>query len=226
MADKNNKINTSITFSSPSEVAPFVYKLYKQNVPRKKAEKIIRSSTYDFDTYALDMDLILNKIMSDVYGGEAYKGDEKEISFSPRELSFINDYCETQLTPEIIEKAKGKEKIRNLLCAYLAISRYDDYESGWINYHTKKIFNISGFSKVPEKIKNEIVNSLVAAGIIQLKVIGKKNPILCYKLNWRDVQAPYAIQDNYSLFIAPDTTSKEFVTDIEKIFQKLLTKNN
>ena len=225
MVEKTNA-RVSVTFSSPSEVAPFVYKLFKQGVPRKKAETIIRNCEYTFDTYALDIKLIINKIMSDVYGGEAYKGDEKEISFSPQELDFINNYCESQLTPEIIEKAKGKEKIRNLLCAYLAISRYDDYESGWINYHTKKIFNISGFSKVPEKIKNEIVNSLVAAGLIQLKVIGKKNPILCYKLNWRDSLTPELTDENYSLLMAPDTTSKEFITDIEKIFKKLLTKNN
>lgn len=215
-----------ITFSTPQDVAPFVYKLFKQKVPRRKVEKILKNSNYTFDTYALDMDLIIKKILADVYGGEAYKGDEKEISFSPQELAYIKDYCDTKLTPEIIEKAKGKDKVRNLLCAYLAISRYDDYESGWINYHTKRIFTLGGFSKIPEKIKNEIVNNLVANGLIQLKVIGKKNPILCYKLGWRDEETPEPIEENYSLLIAPDTTCKEFITNIEKFFKKLLTKDN
>ena len=208
-----------ITFSTPQDVAPFVYKLFKQKVPRKKVEKILKNSNYAFDTYALDMDLIIKKILADVYGGEAYKGDEKEISFSPQELAYIKNYCESKLTPEVIEKAKGKDKVRNLLCAYLAISRYDDYESGWINYHTKRIFALGGFSKVPEKIKNEIVNNLVANGLIQLKVIGKKNPILCYKLDWRDEITPEACENNYTINLAPDTTSHGFISQIEKFFK-------
>lgn len=207
-----------ITFSTPQDVAPFVYKLFKQKVPRRKVEKILKNSNYTFDTYALDMDLIIKKILADVYGGEAYKGDEKEISFSPQELAYIKDYCENKLTPEIIEKVKGKDKVRNLLCAYLAISRYDDYESGWINYHTKRIFTLGGFSKIPEKIKNEIVNNLVANGLIQLKVIGKKNPILCYKLDWRDEETPEKLEQNYTIILAPDTTSHGFISQIEKFF--------
>ena len=208
-----------MTFSTPQDVAPFVYKLFKQKVPRRKVEKILKNSNYTFDTYALDMDLIIKKILADVYGGEAYKGDENEISFSPQELAYIKDYCENKLTPEIIEKAKGKDKVRNLLCAYLAISRYDDYESGWINYHTKRIFTLGGFSKIPEKIKNEIVNNLVANGLIQLKVIGKKNPILCYKLDWRDEETPEKLEQNYTITLAPDTTSHGFITQIEKFFK-------
>lgn len=207
-----------ITFSTPQDVAPFVYKLFKQKVPRRKVEKILKNSNYTFDTYALDMDLIIKKILADVYGGEAYKGGEKEISFSPQELAYIKDYCDTKLTPEIIEKAKGKDKVKNLLCAFLAISRYDDYESGWINYHTKRIFTLGGFSKIPEKIKNEIVNNLVANGLIQLKVIGKKNPILCYKLSWRNEETPKKLEQNYTITLAPDTTSHDFISQIEKFF--------
>lgn len=214
-----NKTCDLITFSTPQDVAPFVYKLFKQRVPRKKVEKILKNSNYAFDTYALDMDLIIKKIISDVYGEEAYKGDEKIIFFSPQELVYIKDYCDTKLTPEIIEKAKGKENIRNLLCAYLAISRYDDYESGWINYHKKKIFSLAGFSKISEKIRNEIVMSFVTNGVIQLKVIGKKNPILCYKLTWRDEETPETIVENYAITLAPDTTSHGFISQIEKFFK-------
>ena len=217
MLEENNN-NGILKFTNPKDVAPFVYKLFKQKVPRKKVEKILKNSEYAFDTYALDMDLIIKKILTDVYGGEAYKGEEKEISFSPQELAYIKDYCDTKLTPEIIEKAKGKDKVRNLLCAYLAISRYDDYESGWINYHTKKIFSLGGFSKIPEKIKNEIVNTLVANGVVQLKVIGKKNPILCYKLDWRDEETPERTEQNYTFVLAPDTASHTFVSQIEKFF--------
>lgn len=218
MIDENKNCDL-ISFSTPQDVAPFVYKLFKQRVPRKKVEKILKNSNYAFDTYALDMDLIIKKIISDVYGEEAYKGDEKIIFFSPKELDYIKDYCDTKLTPEIIEKAKGKENIRNLLCAYLAISRYDDYESGWINYHKKKIFSLAGFSKISEKIRNEIVMSFVTNGVIQLKVIGKKNPILCYKLTWRDDETPEIIEENYTITLAPDTTSHGFISQIEKFFK-------
>ena len=52
-----------MTFSTPQDVAPFVYKLFKQKVPRRKVEKILKNSNYTFDTYALDMDLIIKKCL-------------------------------------------------------------------------------------------------------------------------------------------------------------------
>ena len=59
----------------------------------------------------------------------------------------------------------------------------------------------------------------VSNGLLQLKVIGKKNPILCYKLTWRDEITPEHRVPNYTIVLAPDTTSHNFVTQIENILQ-------
>ena len=217
---KNKQQTEKLFFGTPQEVAPFVYKLYQQHVPPKKVEKMLKNSEYGFDTYALDMELINKKIINDIYNGDAYRGESKEIFFSPQEVAFIADYCDFKLDPEVAKKAKGKENIRNLLCAYLAISRYDDYESGWINYHTKRIFALSGMGKLPEKVKNEVVNALVKEGLVQLKVVGKKNPILCYKLEWREAEAE---EDSYTFTLTPDMGTKTFVAEMDKIFKNLLT---
>lgn len=215
----NTKISDNenqIIFSSPQQVAPLAYKLYKSGVPYKKAERIIRNANYNFDTSHLDLDLIINKILSDIYSNRAYQGETKEIHIYPKERLFIQKYCENCVAPDLIKKIKGIDKISLLLYSYLVFSRYEDYESGWINYNVKKIFALAGLSRLSEKIKNEIVQSFISHEIIQLKVVGKKTPILCYKLPWRENEE----NNEFDIVtISPLTNAQDFAQQMNSLMQ-------
>lgn len=196
----------SVTFDAPNDLAPYVYKLYKEGVPRQKCKEMLLNSSFTFDTRSLDIPAILDIVVNDIYDQNAFCGPDIVIDFSFREREFILKYCD--------KFKEDKTSILNLLAAFLAFSRYDDYETGWINYNKKKIFTLAGLSKMPEKTKTTILNTLVADNIIQFKVIGKKNPILCFYLPWRDVTAPQLEDVCCMISIAPDTTSKEFLQQL------------
>ena len=216
----SKELNTptpGVVFSSPESVAPYVYKLYKQGVPRKKVEKILKGCNYAFDISHMDTEGIVKIIINDVYSQKAYKGEEKTLPLFQEEVDFISNYLKSK--HQTIEESfsKYEKNITNLLYSFLLYSRYDDYESGWINYNRKRIFDLAGMSKIAEKVKNAISNMLVGDGVLSFRVVGTKNPILCYKLNWRvEIDA----QPKEEIYLAPDSTSKNFISQIELISQE------
>jgi len=203
-----------LVFESPSDIAPFAYQLYKKRVPRKKTEKIIKSAEFKFDTSNLDIPAIITLVIQQVYSGEAYKGEEKTISISSQEKGVIVNFATENPSPLV----KHPEAVKNLLIAYLANSRYDDHESGWVYYNMKRVFTEAGLQKLTTKEKNELVNFLITKDIIKLKVVGKKNPKLCYKLEWRDEIMADATSADCLITMGPDYSAKAFLEQIKNIF--------
>lgn len=203
-----------LTFESPSDIAPFAYQLYKKRVPRKKTEKIIKNAVLKFDTSNLDIPAIIALVVQQVYSGEAYKGEEKTIGISLQEKMVIANFVAENPSP----LTKYPDAIQNLLISYLANSRYDDHESGWVYYNMKRVFTEAGLQKLTTKEKNELANFLVTRDILKLKVVGKKNPKLCYKLEWRDEIMVDAANTDYLITMGPDYSAKAFLEQIKNIF--------
>ena len=202
---------SDVAFNSPSEIAPFVYTLYKKRVPRKKTDRIVKGATLNFDTTNLDTEAIISLVVQQVYSGEAYKGEEKDIPITNKEMEYITAFAQEHPSP----LPKKQDAIKNLLISYLANSRYDDHQSGWVYYNTKRVFIEAGLQKLSPQDKNGLVNILVANGAVKLKVVGKKNPKLCYKLEWRE--DGFKDEDIAGIVRkTPDYSSKSFLEQIKR----------
>lgn len=76
------------------------------------------------------------------------------------------------------------ENDRKILFLLLAISKYDNHPTGWIKYNRDLIFNFWGL-KLTNPQRSEVIKRCCESGAIDLRVIGSKNPIVCFKVNFR-----------------------------------------
>ena len=201
----------AVTFKAPEELALFIRQLYIKGVPRKKVNKVLTDCKFLFDTSHIDTNDVIDLIIEDVYSGLAFKGEAKELNISYKELDFILQHQNqhSDLVP------KHPNYFRDLLFALLVYSRFDDYETGWINYNRKRIFDLAGLSRLSEAKKNSLDNFLSTEEIVKLRVVGTKKPILCYKLPWRDVDDISDERRATCFTLSPEMTSKEFIKQID-----------
>lgn len=92
------------------------------------------------------------------------------------------------------------EADRKILFLLFAISKYDNHPTGWIKYNRDLLFNFWGM-KLTKPKKSEVIKRCCEIGAIDLRVIGSKNPIVCFKVNFRsydfaNVVAKLRFEDN------------------------------
>ena len=92
------------------------------------------------------------------------------------------------------------EADRKILFLLLAISKYDNHPTGWIKYNRDILFNFWGL-KLTNSQRSEVIKRCCESGAIDLRVIGSKNPIVCFKVNFRsydfaNVVAKLRFEDN------------------------------
>lgn len=84
------------------------------------------------------------------------------------------------------------EADRKILFLLLAISKYDNHPTGWIKYNRDLLFNFWGL-KLTNSKKSEVIKRCCESGAIDLRVIGSKNPIVCFKVNFRSYDFANAV---------------------------------
>ena len=84
------------------------------------------------------------------------------------------------------------EADRKILFLLLAISKYDNHPTGWIKYNRDLLFNFWGL-KLTNPKKSEVIKRCCESGAIDLRVIGSKNPIVCFKVNFRSYDFANAV---------------------------------
>lgn len=94
----------------------------------------------------------------------------------------------------------ANEADRKILFLLLAISKYDNHPTGWIKYNRDLLFNFWGL-KFTNPQRSEVIKRCCENGAIDLRVIGSKNPIVCFKVNFRsydftNVVAKLRFEDN------------------------------
>lgn len=98
------------------------------------------------------------------------KGKNEEITFYKSEIEYLKNI--------------GDDVERKILYLLLAISKYDNHPSGWIKYKRELLFKFWGFYFTNSQ-KTEIMNRCCESGAIDLRVVGSKNPIVCFKVNFQ-----------------------------------------
>ena len=84
------------------------------------------------------------------------------------------------------------EADRKILFLLLAISNYDNHPTGWIKYNRDLLFNFWGL-KLTNSQRSEVIKRCCESGAIDLRVIGSKNPIVCFKVNFRSYDFANAV---------------------------------
>lgn len=98
------------------------------------------------------------------------KGKNEEITFYKSEVEYLKNIDD--------------DVERKILYLLLAISKYDNHPSGWIKYKRELLFKFWGFYFTNSQ-KTEIMNRCCESGAIDLRVVGSKNPIVCFKVNFQ-----------------------------------------
>jgi hypothetical protein len=82
-------------------------------------------------------------------------------------------------------KNVGDATERKILFLLLTISKHDNHPTGWIKYNRNLLFKFWGL-KLTSPQKSVIINRCCKNGAIDLRVIGSKNPIVCFKVNFQN----------------------------------------
>lgn len=82
-----------------------------------------------------------------------------------------------------LQRVKNEDD-RKILFLLLAISKYDNHPTGWIKYNRDLLFNFWGL-KLTNPQKSEVIKRCCDNGAMDLRVVGSKNPIVCFKVNFR-----------------------------------------
>ena len=81
-------------------------------------------------------------------------------------------------------KGVGDATDRKVLFLLLVISKYDNHPTGWIKYNRDLLFKFWGL-KLTNPQKSAVINRCCKNKAIDLRVIGSKNPIVCFKVNFQ-----------------------------------------
>ena len=204
------ELNDTIILSSPEELAPYAYSLYEAGVEQDQAKAILLAAGLGFDTYDIDLPAVVDIVLNSIYSGEAYRWEEKVIPILPSELETISKFSQ-QLSQNISIKY---EIIFKTLLSFLAYSRYNDHATGWVTYNAKRIFTEANLPNISPKDKTTLLNAMVEADLLHVKVVGKKNPKLCYRLDWRESVMPDEWETAKLVKMSPKYTKTSLISQI------------
>lgn len=93
-----------------------------------------------------------------------------------------------------VEYLKGIPEVidRKVLFLLLTISKYDNHPTGWIKYKRDLLFKFWGL-KLTNPQKSEVISRCCKNGAIDLRVVGSKNPIVCFKVNFQSYDFANAV---------------------------------
>lgn len=89
-------------------------------------------------------------------------------------------------------KGVGDATDRKILFLLLTISKYDNHPTGWIKYNRDLLFKFWGL-KLTNPQKSAVINRCCKNKAIDLRVIGSKNPIVCFKVNFQSYDFANAV---------------------------------
>lgn len=108
-----------------------------------------------------------------------------EIIRLPRE-KLDGNFTHVYLFDEEIEELRKVESADSRKYLYLAliVHKWNNHSSGWVRYEREDFFKFWGMEDYKNSQKERIARGAIQHGI-SLRVVGQKNPVICYQVSFR-----------------------------------------
>ena len=168
-------MSDKIKIKSPKEVGKIISSLRAEGMTDGSIRETLIEAEKEFELddklFERAVDLLLNSALL-----ESQPVGEMMIDISQQEYDFISQI--------------GDRDVRILFVVLVYCARRNWHPTGWIKYDEQKVMELGGFKN--HKRFLEITQRASKQGL-DFRVVGSKNPILCFKLNWFD-------EDSYDVF--------------------------
>lgn len=168
-------MSDKIKIKSPKEVGKIISSLRAEGMTDGSIRETLIEAEKEFELddklFERAVDLLLNSALL-----ESQPVDEMMIDISQQEYDFISQI--------------GDRDVRILFAVLVYCARRNWHPTGWIKYDEQKVMELGGFKNRTRFL--EVTQKASRQGL-DFRVVGSKNPILCFKLNWFD-------EDSYDVF--------------------------
>ena len=127
--------------------------------------------SYLFDINADSLKMVISKIIE---GERIMSADEQKIQI------FI-----TKEEVDCLKDLQVGEGVKKLLFVLLVSSKRSNHPSGWDEYKRKSYLKLLQLTKKP-KTYEQWIQQACSNKMVELRVVGSKNPITCFKLAFRN----------------------------------------
>ena len=161
-------MSDKIKIKSPKEVGKIISSLRAEGMTDGSIRETLIEAEKEFELddklFERAVDLLLNSALL-----ESQPVGEMMIDISQQEYDFISQISDRD--------------VRVLFAVLVYCARRNWHPTGWIKYDEQKVMELGGFKN--HKRFLEITQRASKQGL-DFRVVGSKNPILCFKLNWFD----------------------------------------
>ena len=168
-------MSDKIKIKSPKEVGKIISSLRAEGMTDGSIRETLIEAEKEFELddklFERAVDLLLNSAVL-----ESQPVGEMMIDISQQEYDFISQI--------------GDRDVRILFAVLVYCARRNWHPTGWIKYDEQMVMELGGFKNHTRFL--EVTQKASRQGL-DFRVVGSKNPILCFKLNWFD-------EDSYDVF--------------------------
>ena len=168
-------MSDKIKIKSPKEVGKIISSLRAEGMTDGSIRETLIEAEKEFELddklFERAVDLLLNSAVL-----ESQPVGEMMIDISQQEYDFISQISDRD--------------VRILFAVLVYCARRNWHPTGWIKYDEQKVMELGGFKNHTRFL--EVTQKASRQGL-DFRVVGSKNPILCFKLNWFD-------EDSYDVF--------------------------
>lgn len=168
-------MSDKIKIKSPKEVGKIISSLRAEGMTDGSIRELLLESEREFELNDKLFERALDLLLSSRLPNNLSE-DEKLINITQREYDFISQIQDVE--------------VRLLFTILLYCARENWHPTGWIKYDERMVMELGDFKN--HKRFLEITQRASKQGL-DFRVVGSKNPILCFKLNWFD-------EDSYDVF--------------------------
>ena len=169
-----DEIINSRHFVTPEEVSIALKALIKKGVDDDTILNELCEYSYLFEISHDSIKTVIYKMLK----------LEREASFEER--SIIVDITKPEV--EFIKSTTTDDGMKKFLLLLLVASKRSNHPFGWDEYKRSsylKILNINKKSPRGQKLYEQWIRDACDAKLVELRVVGSKNPISCFKLSYR-----------------------------------------
>lgn len=185
----------SKTFNTIEEVDLLVDYRYSHGVAIADILDEILKFNFKFNTQYINWERVVLGLIRSYKKRSVFYGDWDNVIISEFEINQI--------------KAIPQRVVRELLWFYLILHKWNGHPSGWVHFVREagfEFWNIADWSKGQ---KEETMQMCTACGL-ELRVVGNKEPIICYRIKWAEEETP-----NFGLKIKNED-------DIERLYREVI----